>query len=74
MLTIPQLETNTESSALLPWRSQIPMTVRYKIPETPSAHPISKHITPGELFNVIVVEYTAYILCILRVFYVYSVY
>lgn len=35
ILTVPQLETNTASSELLPWRSQIPMTVRYKIPDKP---------------------------------------
>ena len=48
VLTIPQLETNTESSALLPWRSQIPMTVRYKIPEIPKLQRvINRHVSPG---------------------------
>lgn len=35
VLTVPQLETNTASSQLLPWRSQLPMTVRYNLPSSP---------------------------------------
>ncbi|XP_063678218.1 uncharacterized protein LOC134814113 [Bolinopsis microptera] len=46
VLTIPQLETNTESSALLPWKSQIPMTVRYKIPKHPPSQRHSRTISP----------------------------
>ncbi|KAL5251744.1 hypothetical protein ACHWQZ_G014789 [Mnemiopsis leidyi] len=47
VLTIPQLETNTESSALLPWKSQIPMTVRYKILQIPRhQRVVSRHFSP----------------------------
>ena len=31
VFTIPELDTHPVSSALLPWKHQIPMTVRYSI-------------------------------------------
>jgi len=56
VLTIPQLETNTESSALLPWKSQIPMTVRYKIPDKPSSQRlINRNVSP-EVANLLSIQ------------------